>query len=56
MKPLEFKNTIKCIEQNLTSPGTSLASEEPTNHVKARHLLFEGPLALCSAMRFGEGI
>ena len=32
------------LNKNLTSPGTFLASEEPTNHVGARHFFFECPL------------
>jgi hypothetical protein len=31
---------VQKYEKNLTSPGTFLASEEPTNHVGARHFLF----------------
>jgi hypothetical protein len=31
-------------QKKLTSPGTFSAPEEPTNHVKARHFVFEGPL------------
>jgi hypothetical protein len=38
------KHDKKISEKNLTSPGTFLASEEPTNHVGARHFFFECPL------------
>jgi hypothetical protein len=31
-------------QKKLTSPGTFLASEEPTNHPKVRQFVFEGPL------------
>jgi hypothetical protein len=34
------KHDKKNLEKKLTSPGTFLASEEPTNHVGARHFLF----------------
>jgi hypothetical protein len=34
------KHDKKISGKNLTSPGTFLASEEPTNHVGARHFFF----------------
>jgi hypothetical protein len=34
------KHEKKISKKNLTSPGTFLASEEPTNHPKARHFFF----------------
>jgi hypothetical protein len=34
------KHDKKISKKNLTSPGTFLASEEPTNHPKARHFFF----------------
>jgi hypothetical protein len=39
------KHEKKISKKNLTSPGTFLASEEPTNHPKARHFFFLVPLA-----------
>jgi hypothetical protein len=42
---------VKKLDQNvqkkLTSPGTFLAPEERTNHVKARRFVFECPLQVC---------
>jgi hypothetical protein len=38
------KHNKKISKTNLTSPGTFLAPEEPTNHVKARHSFFLVPL------------
>jgi hypothetical protein len=38
------KHDKKISRKNLTSPGTFLASEEPTNHQKARQFVFECPL------------
>jgi hypothetical protein len=39
------KTRLKNLKKNLTSPGTFLAPEEPTNHVGARHrhFFFECP-------------
>jgi hypothetical protein len=34
------KHDKKNLGKNLTNPGTFLASEEPTNHVGARHFFF----------------
>jgi hypothetical protein len=34
------KHDKKISKKNLTSPGTFLAPEEPTNHVKVRHFFF----------------
>ena len=34
------KHDKKVSEKNLTNPGTFLAPEEPTNHVKVRHFFF----------------
>jgi hypothetical protein len=34
------KHEKKISKTNLTNPGTFLASEEPTNHVGARHFFF----------------
>jgi hypothetical protein len=34
------KTRLKNREKKLTSPGTGLASEEPTNHVKVRRFVF----------------
>jgi hypothetical protein len=38
------KHDKKTSKKNLTNPGTFLAPEEPTNHVKVRHFFFECPL------------
>jgi hypothetical protein len=40
------KHDKKISGKNLTDPGTFLASEEPTNHVGARHFFFSAP-CLC---------
>jgi hypothetical protein len=34
------KHDKKISKKNLTNPGTFLAPEEPTNHVKVRHFFF----------------
>jgi hypothetical protein len=34
------KHDKKISEKNLTTPGTFLAPEEPTNHAKVRHFFF----------------
>jgi hypothetical protein len=34
------KHDKKISEKNLTNPGTFLAPEEPTNHVKVRHFFY----------------
>jgi hypothetical protein len=39
--------TRKNLEKNQTSPGTFLASEEPTNHVKARRFVYWRRLCGC---------
>jgi hypothetical protein len=38
------KHDKKISQKNLTSPGTFLASEEPTNHPKVRQFFFGVPL------------
>jgi hypothetical protein len=40
------KHDKKISHKNLTSPGTFLASEEPTNHPKVRRFFFECPVPL----------
>jgi hypothetical protein len=42
------KHDKKISPKKMTNPGTFLASEEPTNHVGARHFVFECPFALRS--------
>jgi hypothetical protein len=37
------KHDKKISPKNLTNPGTFLASEEPTNHPKARHFFLSAP-------------
>jgi hypothetical protein len=50
------KHDKKISKKNLTSPGTFLASEEPTNHVGVRHFFFECPLRPAGATQQPAGI
>ena len=45
------KHEKKISKKNLTSPGTFLASEEPTNHVGVRHFFFECPLDIYTSYK-----